>query len=721
MSTVQLPSDGPSPTTLAAPAGPEVPAATQPAASEIGSQVDDAEHAIRPANRRATVGSTAVDEAKRVAIEAMNRVGAMQSTSSGHGYYECVSPQCPAKCRIKKEQNGQYATTWSVAHKQGCNQIGQQPARIQETARKTVLGLAVSKGRKEIQSDAAARALTGRAFGGRRLDKMIEKARSNIPEQLNSKEGLAAYVATMSHKAVTQNEVMVGFRAWDPLIPASATQSDPIYIAHHPDDWDVNAPIPDAPADEELTNLIEQTADDARGDEGQLAEDNGDDDSSEDQEGGVAVKVEGEEKAPKPKPSGPHSVSVFTCRSAFVSMLHSATAMRHIDGTFDVAPTFSCLQNIGYTQKKVYYPVSYVLAKSPGTKSYESCAHVLAVFEILGEMAEELFGPAGVTAWKMFDGQWMRDGGKGYNKAIREYFPNCKQRMCFFHMMQAIWRRKKCFRRVYVVIRDALRTLHLCSDQAEFALGMGTLLDEMSKSRDGRTFVRYWHNTQFGIGCADGNWSISYAGEVTTNNALESFNWRLAEMVFGHGRSRRSAMWCIDRYIIAMSKVLELQDTQIEGHPDSTMWTEWRDVADRAAVNKAVKLGEGLRPSMLGTHCVGESHKMLPLGVCVSAKLYARLAGERAKSLKHWSAWMSIRHVTDHGCTCWTFCQHAVCKHVCALRVGGDLEITPVRAVPVVDTGAPRKSARDAPSHLSARLQELDVNRAKRVRVSQEK
>ena len=104
MSTVQLPSDGPSPTTLAAPAGREVPAATQPAASEIGSQVDDAERAIRPANRRATVGSTAVDEAKRVAIEVMNRVGAMKSTSSGQGYYECVSPQCPAKCRNKKEK-----------------------------------------------------------------------------------------------------------------------------------------------------------------------------------------------------------------------------------------------------------------------------------------------------------------------------------------------------------------------------------------------------------------------------------------------------------------------------------------------------------------------------------------------------------------------------------------------------------------------------------------
>ena len=165
----------------------------------------------------------------------------------------------------------------------------------------------------------------------------------------------------------------------------------------------------------------------------------------------------GPAKPKKVKPSGPNSVSVFTCRSAFVRMLHCKKGKRHINGTFDVAPMYSCLQNVGFTEDKVYYPVTYVLAKSPGTKSYESSAHVLAVFEIMEQMAKEVLGEAGVAAWKLFDG----DGGKGYNKAIRIYFPMCRQRMCYFHMMQAVWRRKKHFPRVYKAVRDALRALHL--------------------------------------------------------------------------------------------------------------------------------------------------------------------------------------------------------------------------------------------------------------------
>ena len=141
---------------------------------------------------------------------------------------------------------------------------------------------------------------------------------------------------------------------------------------------------------------------------------------------------------------------------------------------------------------------------------------------------------------------------------------------------------------------------------------------------------------------------------------------------------------------------------------------------ERTAVNKAVRLGVGLQGRMLETHCEAESHKLLPGGIGLTAKQYARLGGERANSLKHWLAWMGVRHVTDQGCTCWTFCDFAICKHVCALRILDDMDITPARPVPVVVPCAPRKSARDAPSYLDTRLQELDVNTAKRVKVSQE-
>ena len=144
----------------------------------------------------------------------------------------------------------------------------------------------------------------------------------------------------------------------------------------------------------------------------------------------------------------------------------------------------------------------------------------------------------------------------------------------------------------------------MCLDQAEYCLGIDTLLKHLSSSLDGRRFVRYWKNTQYGVGCADGRWSYAFAGEVTTNNALESYNGRMKDMVFGRGRMRRSAMWCIDRYVYAMSLVRDMQGTHIEGREDSvTMWNEWRWNQTAAAVNKATKEGLGLRGTMIETHC----------------------------------------------------------------------------------------------------------------------
>ena len=654
--------------------------------------------------QRSKLGSTAVDEAKRVAIEEMNRKGAMRSAPSGQGYYECFDPdQCAAKCCIRKNTAGTYVTKWKEDHKEGCNQIGKQPARMQHTARTVVLEHAVSKTRKDIQGEYRAKALSGRAFGAYRLAKAVQRARAGVPSHLSSKDGLAEFISAMPHKAIQQNDVMVGFAAWDP----PGVEVD----VAHPDDWDANAPTPMVPVGEvdSTENHVDVVdADDTATDE----------DASDDQEQDNVKAEEGEVMPENRVPlSSKHSVSVLTCKSAFLRMLQCSSAMRHIDGTFDVAPRFSALINIGFTEEKVYYPVSYVLAKSPGTKSYESSAHVLRVFEIIEEMAKELLGVAGVTAWKMFRGDWMRDGGKGYAKAIRLYFPNCRQRMCWFHLMQAVRRRKTEFPRVYEMVIETLRKLHLCADQAEFALGMDVMLKQMSKSRDGRTFVRYWNNTHFGTGRIDGYWSVSFAGEVTTNNALEGFNGRMADMVFGHGKKRRSAMWCLDRYVVAMSMVLDLQNTLIEDS-DATMWTEWRNLKDRAAQNKAAKCGLDMRAVMLQTHCVGESHKVLPRGVGLSPQAYAQLAGNRASSLRNWLSWMDVRHVTDDACTCWTFMEHETCKHVWGLRVLDEKQITPVRLVEApleVTQRAPRKNSRGGHSLLDSRLKELDVN-AKRMK-----
>ena len=62
------------------------------------------------------------------------------------------------------------------------------------------------------------------------------------------------------------------------------------------------------------------------------------------------------------------------------------------------------------------------------------------------------------------------------------------------------------------------------------------MLRHFANSVDGRKFVRYWRDMQYGIGCTDGNWSFAFAGDVTTNNALEEYNGRMKDMVFGKGR-----------------------------------------------------------------------------------------------------------------------------------------------------------------------------------------
>ena len=67
----------------------------------------------------------------------------------------------------------------------------------------------------------------------------------------------------------------------------------------------------------------------------------------------------------------------------------------------------------------------------------------------LGSSAAKLASLRGKTFWG--------DGGKGYAKAIRVYFPKCTQWMCFFHLMQAVWCRRKDFPRVYALVVETLR------------------------------------------------------------------------------------------------------------------------------------------------------------------------------------------------------------------------------------------------------------------------
>ena len=181
-------------------------------------------------------------------------------------------------------------------------------------------------------------------------------------------------------------------------------------------------------------------------------------------------------------------------------------------------------------------------------------------------------------------------------------------------------------------------------------------------------------------------------------------------MVFGRGRMRRSTMWCIDRYVFAMSLVRDMQGKGIEGREDGvTMWNEWRHDQTAAAVNKATKEGLGLRATMLETHCVRETHLTLRKGLGVSAELFTRLAGKRASSLRAWLDYQGVRHSTEASCTCPKYLHHTVCKHVCALRILNEDPITPER---VTDSGTPARPEKS--TRAGHCLVELEINETKR-------
>ena len=75
---------------------------------------------------KCVAGSRPVDEAKRVAIESMNRKGAMRSKACGHGYYVCASDNCSAECSIRNG-TGEYVTTWKTEHRQDAPPLASSP------------------------------------------------------------------------------------------------------------------------------------------------------------------------------------------------------------------------------------------------------------------------------------------------------------------------------------------------------------------------------------------------------------------------------------------------------------------------------------------------------------------------------------------------------------------------------------------------------------------
>ena len=77
-----------------------------PSQSPSTGPVHEAVAAVEVRKRTCVAGSRPVDNAKRDAIEAMHRKGAMKAKDCGHGYYVCMSVNCDAECSIQKCKTG---------------------------------------------------------------------------------------------------------------------------------------------------------------------------------------------------------------------------------------------------------------------------------------------------------------------------------------------------------------------------------------------------------------------------------------------------------------------------------------------------------------------------------------------------------------------------------------------------------------------------------------
>ena len=664
---------------------------------------------------RAKVGCVSLDEGKRIALEVMHRVGAMRAKEVGHGYYVCkfLEEGCKAACVIKKGKLGEWTSKWSEAHKQGCRAIGAHPAFMQNTAVQFVREHR-SQTRVEIQGHTAMRAFSGNAFGQERIHKQLQRNREGCRKVVNLLT-LQSMVAASTEKCVLEGDVALGYRSW-------AGASDPYDVDISLGDWDANAPIPEADSDADgdedpvVVVLEESVPPEALPDAVEQVTDG--EESVDEQSQSTTATV------PEPvKPVAPaNSVSVLVSRRALLAMLQKHHLMRNIDATFDMAPQDSCLMTAGYLERGIHMPVAWAISTSRGCKSYESAKHTHAVFDCVLDAASELLGVAGVTAWKAFSGKWMRDGGKGYNKAIREYFPSASQAMCFFHLMQAVHRRQKQFPRAYDKIIETLRALHLITDPTEFAIGMDLFLREMRKSVDGRVFVRYWRNTHFGLGCCDGNWAFTHAGIQTTNNGLERFNGQMKEMV-GSGRKRASVLYCVHKLLVVISEVTKRQTTKIEGHEERTMWSESHLKEATRVQNKAGPEGLKLRAAMLETHTIDDVHVLQRGGVGITTEKYTAMLRLRVRSLSDWLAFVALRHTCSENCTCATFLHWSTCKHVCALQILSVPEDpTPDRRIKdtVATARAPSKKEREEPSVFQGALIDATNRQSKRIKIKSE-
>ena len=644
-----------------------------------------------PKKKRAkvSVGSRSQNEAKNLAVEDMNKVGAMCSAKIGHNNYECKLAKtgngCKAHCRLK-ENAGAWTLIWTEQHKEGCGAIGAQPAFMQHSAVKYIKDHR-SLTRTELQGHEKVKAISGNAFGQSRIYKALQRGREGC-RRVHNLASLQSMVAASKELCVEQNDVATGYRSWG--APGA------IDVDLRLGDWDANADIPGPERDEPESDAeitlqeaipVSETLDES---DPIVVSDGSDIEDSANPT---------QDHAPVPVVL-PNSVSVLTSRRALLCLLQNSRLMRNIDGTFEMAPRDSCLMTVGYLEKGVHMPVAYAIATSKGCKSYESAAHATAVFECISDAAKELLDLAGETAWKDFTGKFMRDGGKGYNKAIREYFTGCQQGMCFFHLMQAIHRRQKDFPRVYDRVVAALRALNLVTDVTEFAIGLDLLLGDMRRSAQGRVFVRYWGNTQFGLGRCDGNWSHCHhsdGGDQTTNNGLECFNRVMKDMT--GSRKKASLLLCVHKVLTVISTVTKRQETRIENKPERTIWTESHLAEELRIFNAARFEGTELHSSMIQTHSFDEVHVLKRGGLGIEKEEYEAMRQNRVRSFADWLAFADLRHTSSDKCTCKIFLHWKTCKHSCSLQIlnapDGTTPVRPMQSAHVRAARAPTKRERE--------------------------
>ena len=342
-----------------------------------------------------------------------------------------------------------------------------------------------------------------------------------------------------------------------------------------------------------------------------------------------------------------------------------------LDGTFSFCPLASCYLTLGVMVKKTFVPVFVAISRAQGTKGFESTAHIKALLK----SATKLMSVHGFTCLDDFKGTVIIDAGKGLQKGVMEFMPNCCIADCFFHFRQALKTHRPEWDEVHEQVLEWTAEIHYCSTDDEFVEGWGLMMATFREWPAAAGFVKWAEKSEYAPGGLNCGWTFAHTTPAanTTNSAIESFNHRMHNILAEHALgSNPSFAQALQTLPLVVSKITRAVTTTIESSvPPTSQWFE-HSVVDSKRISHHIASDALYIVGLLDeTYHVKDTYYLWCSGKsaakAISKEQYTRYMGEAHDSL---ICWMRSRHVvrfTYNKCSCHCFHDIANCCHVVAM------------------------------------------------------